>query len=110
MENKIFDEMYRVETQHWWFVARRKIIEGVIQKLDLGNEPHIMDAGCGNGDNLALFSKYGDIVAMERDDNALLKAQARRIGKVLKGELPDNIPADINKDNDLIISNSRRTQ
>jgi len=30
MENELFDEMYKVETQHWWFVARRKIIESVI--------------------------------------------------------------------------------
>jgi len=103
MENEIFDEMHKVETQHWWFVARRKIIESVIQKLDLENDSHIMDAGCGNGDNLVFLSKYGDVVAMERDGNALLKAQARRVSNVLKGELPDNIPADINKDNDLIV-------
>jgi SAM-dependent methyltransferase len=103
MENELFDEMYKVETQHWWFVARRKIIENFIQNLDLDKSAHIMDAGCGNGDNLSILSKYGDVTALERDDNALLKAQARQIGKVLKGALPDNIPTDINKDNDLIV-------
>ncbi len=103
MENELFDEMYKVETQHWWFVARRKIIENIIQKLELAKDPRIFDAGCGNGDNLALLSKYGDVVAMERDANALQRAQAREIGKVLKGELPNNISDSIRKDNDLIV-------
>ena len=103
MENAIFDEMSGVETQHWWFVARRKIIETVIQKLDLAKDSHILDAGCGNGDNLAFLSKYGELVAMERDDHALIKAQARQVAKVFKGELPDKIPPDINKAKDLIV-------
>ncbi len=103
MENELFDEMYNVETQHWWFVARRKIIDSVVQSLDLEKVSRIMDAGCGNGDNLAFLSKYGDVTAMERDDNALLKAKARQIGNVSKGSLPDKIPAEINKNNDLIV-------
>ncbi len=103
MENEIFDEMYKVETQHWWFVARRKLIEAVIQKLELGKDSLIMDAGCGNGDNLAFLSKYGAVVAMERDANAFAKAQTRGIGEVLKGDLPNNIHVDVRKDNDLIV-------
>jgi SAM-dependent methyltransferase len=103
MENELFDEMYKVETQHWWFVARRKIIESVILKLDLAKDSHILDAGCGNGDNLELLSNYGDVIAMDTDDNALVNARARHIGKVLKGELPGNLPESIRKDNDLIV-------
>lgn len=103
MEDRIFEEMYKVESQHWWFVARRKIIESVIKRLNLANDARIMDAGCGNGDNLALLSKYGEVVAMERDENALGKAQSRNIGEVFKGELPDNISDGINEDKDLIV-------
>ncbi len=103
MENELFDEMYKVETQHWWFVARRKIIASVIDDLNLGSNPRIMDAGCGNGDNLEFLSKYGELVAIEREDNALARAKSRQIGKVVKGELPDKFPSDINKENDLIV-------
>jgi 2-polyprenyl-3-methyl-5-hydroxy-6-metoxy-1,4-benzoquinol methylase len=103
MENELFDEMYKVETQHWWFVARRRIIENSIKKLNLDKGASILDAGCGNGDNLRVLSKYGDVIAMERDDNALQKAKSRGIGKVLKGDLPNNVHADIRKDNDLIV-------
>ena len=62
-----------------------------------------MDAGCGNGDNLEFLSKYGELIAIERDENALARAKSRQIGKVVKGELPDNFPSDINKENDLIV-------
>ena len=103
MENELFDEMYKVETQHWWFVARRKIIASVIDTLGLGSNSKIMDAGWGNGDNLEFLSKYGELIAIERDDNALARAQSRQIGKVVKGELPDNFPSDINRENDLIV-------
>lgn len=103
MENELFDEMYKVETQHWWFVARRKIIASVIDGLSLESNSKIMDAGCGNGDNLEFLSKYGELVAIEREDNALARAKSRQIGKVVKGELPDNFPSDINKENDLIV-------
>lgn len=103
MENKLFDEMYKVETQHWWFVARRKIIASVIEGLGLEANSKIMDAGCGNGDNLEFLSKYGELTAIEREEKALQKAQSRKIGQVVKGELPDNFPSDINKENDLIV-------
>lgn len=103
MENKIFDEMYKVESQHWWFVARRKIIESAIKKLSLSHDSSILDAGCGNGDNLSVLSKYGNVEAMEKDEGALLKAQEREIGKVFQGELPNGIHAEIRKDNDLIV-------
>lgn len=105
MENELFDDMYKVETQHWWFVARRKIIANVIRKLKLKTNSKILDVGCGNGDNLELLLDYGELVAIERDDNALARAQARHLGRVVKGDLPDNIPTDINinKDNDLIV-------
>jgi SAM-dependent methyltransferase len=103
MENELFDEMYEVEARHWWFVARRKIIDSVIKNLNLNNNSQIMDAGCGNGDNLGVLSKHGELVAIERDDNALTRAKARNIGSVVKGELPDNIPLSISKNNDLIV-------
>ena len=103
MENEIFNDMYKVETQHWWFVARRKIIEHVIKKLNLIENASIVDAGCGTGDNLNMLSKFGNVVAMERDNNAFGKAKSRGVGEVFKGELPDGVHEEIKKENNLIV-------
>lgn len=103
MENQLFDEMYKVESQHWWFVARRKIIANVIKSLKLEKDAKILDAGCGNGDNLEMLSKVGHLVAIERDENALARAKSRYIAEVFKGELPDDLPVNLNKENDLIV-------
>jgi len=103
MEKELFDEMYQVESHHWWFVARRKIIISVIEKLNLENNARIFDAGCGNGDNLSLLANYGQVTAMERDDNALAYAKNRGIGKIYQGELPNTVPDEIDNNFDLIV-------
>ena len=103
MENEIFNDMFKVETQHWWFVARRRIIECVITKLNLDNDALIFDAGCGTGDNLNMLSRFGNVIAMERDANAFEKANSRATGKVYRGELPDGVSEEIQNNNDLIV-------
>ena len=45
MENKIFEKMFALESNHWWFVARRKIIQKAINNLDLPRNIRILDAG-----------------------------------------------------------------
>ena len=103
MENKIFEEMFNVEAEHWWFVSRRKIITKFIEGLELKDDARVLDAGCGNGDNLEMLAKHGELFAVERDELAFARAQARLFGKVYKGELPDGFPEEVSKDNDLIV-------
>ena len=33
MEDRIYAHMYRVETEHWWFVARREILLNAVATL-----------------------------------------------------------------------------
>lgn len=47
MDSKIYQEMYEVESKHWWFRARRDILTNLIVKyISQGN---ILDVGCGTG-------------------------------------------------------------
>ena len=39
-----YDEVYY---RHWWWRSRQRILIRVIQSLDLGESPRILDFGCG---------------------------------------------------------------
>ena len=103
MENKIFEKMFALESNHWWFVARRKIIFSTINNLDLPRNIRILDAGCGNGDNLSLLSHFGDLVAFEKNEEAFKRARSKKIGQIYKAELPYNLPSNIKTNFDLIV-------
>ena len=92
MEPYLFETMARVEEQHWWFVGRRQLVERTIADLRLGQQPTILEAGCGTGGNLAMLARHGRVLAMESDAAALAHAAAKSTATVTAGALPDRIP------------------
>ena len=92
MESQMYQEMMEVEDQHWWFVARRSIIEQVIRNLNLPADAEIFEAGCGTGGNLAMLSHHGRVYGMELNETARNFASDLQIGEIQPGFLPDNIP------------------
>lgn len=103
MENKLFDEMLRVENYHWWFVARRKIINTFIKKMGIRDNSRIFEIGCGNGANLEFLSNHGRITSIEKNEVALANAKNKNIGELYQGELPNGIPEEIDGNFDLIV-------
>jgi SAM-dependent methyltransferase len=92
MDIQMYQEMMEVEDKHWWFVARRSIIERVIRQLDLPEGAAIFEAGCGTGGNLAMLSRYGQVYAMELNETARSVASNLQLGKVDSGCLPHDLP------------------
>lgn len=91
MESAVYDRMERLDGQHWWFVARRRILSDQIAALDLSPDARILEVGCGLGGNLAMLSQFGSLSAMELNDDARRMA-ARRSGLVIQGgALPDDL-------------------
>ncbi|WGK70338.1 class I SAM-dependent methyltransferase [Candidatus Haliotispira prima] len=91
--------MHDHEDSHWWFSARRKIIQKILDRYfqdDNGNS--VLEVGCGSGGNLRILSQYGNISALEYDDESRNLANNRKICTVKKGKLPQNIPFDTNFD------------
>jgi SAM-dependent methyltransferase len=53
MELATYEEMYRLEDHHWWFVGKRLFVHALVR--DLLARPHlrVLDLGCGTGGLLA---------------------------------------------------------
>jgi SAM-dependent methyltransferase len=92
MEKDFYLQYASVEDKHWWFIARRQILQQVIRKLNLPKNAQILEAGCGTGGNLQMLSRYGEVSAMELDEIACQLANQRQVTHVKRGSLPDNIP------------------
>ncbi|MGA7160625.1 MAG: class I SAM-dependent methyltransferase [Bacteroidota bacterium] len=58
MEEQLYRKFFEVETTHWWFTARQRIVSDVIeQNVTLAPNAKILDVGCGTGAILAMFQK-----------------------------------------------------
>lgn len=72
MQQDYYKEYYDLERQHWWFVAREKIISNYIQKLigdkKLGPQNlRILNVGCGPGRSSQYLSEFGQVISVEYD-------------------------------------------
>jgi len=90
MERAVFDRMAELDQDHWWFIARRRILATLIERVV---KPHkkarVLEVGCGTGHNLKMLGKYGALEACELDDCARALA-TKRLGREIKSaRLPD---------------------
>jgi len=92
MKDKIYHDMTKQQKEHWWFKARRKILDKIISKCNLLNNAKILEIGCGTGGNLLMLKKHGNVSAMELDKFAAEYAAHTTDVDVRRGWLPDNIP------------------
>lgn len=91
MDRAAYDGMSAIENRHWWFVARRQIIERLISDMSLPADARLLEAGCGTGGNLALLAQHGTLDAFEFDDDARALSAAKGICPVAFGALPDRV-------------------
>ena len=92
MESYTYQLMRKIEDRHWWFVARRKIIEATLQRLKLPAKAEILEVGCGTGGNIGMLNRFGTTTCIEQDPAAAEMARERQLAEVFAGELPDGLP------------------
>ena len=80
------------EGAHWWFAARRRIVESLIRRhAPRRAGRRVLEAGCGTGGNLAMLAGFGRLDALEYDGEARDIARARGLCDVAAGALPDRV-------------------
>jgi SAM-dependent methyltransferase len=90
MERKVYDQMAELDSRHWWFTARHRILDGIIERIvKPPKEARILELGAGTGHNLAMLSRFGSVEASELDPGAR-KLASERLGRpVVEAALPD---------------------
>ena len=93
MEPAVYARMAAQEAEHWWFAGRRAILAAEIARLGLPAGARILEVGCGTGGNLDMLAAFGDVTAVEPDDGARARANARKVATVVDGRLPESLPS-----------------
>jgi SAM-dependent methyltransferase len=90
MERAVFDRMAELDQHHWWFLARRRILKRLIERVvKPPKKARILEVGCGTGHNLAMLKEFGQLDASELDRCARALANKRLPRKVKEARLPD---------------------
>lgn len=100
MQHDYYKEYYDLERQHWWFVAREKIISNYIKKLitskNLSNQDlKILNVGCGPGRSSQYLSKFGHVVSIEYDKYCCEFASEKTGLEIINGSITE-LPFDDN--------------
>ena len=94
MEADLYDQLWQIEQDHWWFQARRRIVFSLIRRYSGHNADErlrICDLGCGTGGTLSALADRHDVVGVEASPHALEYARKRLGDRVQQGSLPDDV-------------------
>lgn len=90
MDRKIYEQMAKLDADHWWFAARRRILAELVERVARPPKAaRILELGCGTGHNLAMLGQFGEVDASELDDTARAIASDRLGRPVKAAALPD---------------------
>lgn len=95
MERRFYAEHFELESWHWWFRGRRRILLDVLDRqlpVAPADTPRaVLDVGCGTGRMLMELERFGDVVGVDSEEEALRFCRARGIQRVVRvdaGSLP----------------------
>jgi len=94
MDVFVYQDMRKLQEEHWWFRARREILTEVLEGLALPADADILEIGCGTGGNLLMLDGFGTVCGMEMHEEAARYAQQVAVGDIRTGFLPGNVPFD----------------
>ena len=60
MDQKFYQEYYKLEREGWWFKARLSILENYCQDIITNPDMKILNVGAATGATSEMLSKYGN--------------------------------------------------
>jgi SAM-dependent methyltransferase len=103
MQEHLYKELYELESKHWWFVAKKRIVLSLMRKyINYDKNNKILDAGCGSGLMLNDLKEFGQVYGMDYSKEAIKFSKLIFDGEIKQGYMPGNIPYDKNYFNGII--------
>ncbi len=65
MDKVYYEEYFELERNHWWFRARKEIINALLIKNVDGQNNHILNVGAATGESSDWLSSYGNVTSVE---------------------------------------------
>lgn len=90
MDAEVYERMAELDSEHWWFTARRNILRSLLHRVvQPPANARILEIGCGTGHNLNMLSHFGTVEATELNEGARMLASTRIGRKVHAAAVPD---------------------
>ena len=82
-----------MEDAHWWFAARRQILQPLIRAAMVGCEgDRIVDIGCGTGGSTAALSEDFNCLGIDHSELAIGAAKIKYPDrKFIQGKMPEDL-------------------
>lgn len=88
MQPELYTDMARLEAGHFWFRARRAILDACLCRfLPQRTEALVLDAGCGVGANLCFLERFGRVYGVELHSDACRHGAGLQPGRLIQGTL-----------------------
>jgi SAM-dependent methyltransferase len=71
MHHSEYEKIYELESDHWWFEGRRRLLRHFLRRFAPAPTTRILDIGCGTGHTLVYLKKLGYEEAAGVDMSAL---------------------------------------
>ncbi|NQU57700.1 MAG: class I SAM-dependent methyltransferase [Rhodospirillales bacterium] len=93
MKEEVFALHSELESVHWWFVSRRKILLPLIRRI-MSDAPGdlIVDVGCGTGGTVESFHNDFNCIGIDPSESGIEKARAAYPScQFICGRAPDDL-------------------
>ncbi len=88
MEAYLYPHFYRIEKEHWWFIARQEILLDYLDyHLRTSKETRILDVGCGTGAILEVLAQRFNAYGIDSSKDAIDFCRQRGLSNLFVGSL-----------------------
>jgi len=86
MKKSEIDKQAERESTHWWFRARRGILEALLERSQLKANGNVLEIGAATGGNFSVCSRFGHYHALDISGGALLHCRDKGIERLVQAD------------------------